>query len=259
MFPAAGRSHYPIALGSTRASPKHRPTVTLAIYPFEMSYPGDQGGGGYPPPRDPQDSQYPPPPGEEDDHPRGPYHNRGPSSGSNVTLPSISGYEQQYQPAPAGYPPDPRGYQSQPYRAPPGPYDDRGYQQDYGRGAPQTMSFTQSAPRQRTAIACRYCRRRKVSARFLAQYWHFDFTRPRSECSKSNKFFVFSPLCEEASPMTDHFADSLFWVRPKPRRSLLELPTFPARMYLHPRLLPSSSLRPSSRCLSRYAEHGGWT
>jgi hypothetical protein len=25
------------------------------------------------------------------------------------------------------------------------------------------MNFSQSAPRQRTAIACRYCRRRKVS------------------------------------------------------------------------------------------------
>jgi hypothetical protein len=31
------------------------------------------------------------------------------------------------------------------------------------------MAFSQSAPRQRTAIACRYCRRRKVSKAFLLQ------------------------------------------------------------------------------------------
>jgi hypothetical protein len=28
------------------------------------------------------------------------------------------------------------------------------------------MAFSQSAPRQRTAIACRYCRRRKVGKAF---------------------------------------------------------------------------------------------
>lgn len=135
----------------------------MAIYPPEMSY---QDQSGYPPPRDQQESQYPPPPGEEDDRARA-YHNRGPSSGSGVTLPSISPYEHHYAP-PNGYPTDPRGYQQDPYRAPPGQYrDDRGYQQDYGRGGAQNMAFTQSAPRQRTAIACRYCRRRKVSISIL--------------------------------------------------------------------------------------------
>jgi len=128
-----------------------------------MSY-QDQSSG-YPPPRDARDqseSQYPPPPGEEDDRVRA-YHHRIPSS-SSVTLPSISPYDPQYVQPPNGYPPDPRAYQQDPYRAQPGPYrDDRGYQQDYGRAAPQHMAFSQSAPRQRTAIACRYCRRRKVS------------------------------------------------------------------------------------------------
>jgi hypothetical protein len=130
----------------------------VAIYSLEMSY-QDQSGG-YPPPRDQPESQYPPPPGEEDDRARA-YHQR--ASSNSVTLPSISPYDPQYA-QPNGYPPDPRAYQQDPYRAPPGPYrDDRGYQQDYGRGGPQHMAFSQSAPRQRTAIACRYCRRRKVS------------------------------------------------------------------------------------------------
>ena len=128
-----------------------------------MSY--QDGSGGYPPRdgRDPPESQYPPPPGEEDDRARA-YHQRAPSSNSGVTLPSISPYDPQYA-QPNGYGPDPRAYQPDPYRnAPPGAYrDDRAYPDHYGRGGPQQMAFSQSAPRQRTAIACRYCRRRKVS------------------------------------------------------------------------------------------------
>lgn len=122
-----------------------------------MSY-QDQAGG-YPPPRE-QESQYPPPPGEEDD--RRAYHQRAPSS-SSVTLPSISPYE--YQQPPNGYPSDPRYPPQDPYRQPPpgGPYRDDRAQYEYARGGPQQMNFSQSAPRQRTAIACRYCRRRKVS------------------------------------------------------------------------------------------------
>jgi hypothetical protein len=131
-----------------------------------MSY--QDHSGGYPPPRDQPESQYPPPPGEEDDRIRA-YHQRGPSTSGSVTLPSISPYDPQYAQPPNGYPPDPRAYQQDVYRHQAGPYrDDRGgYQQDYGRGGPQHMAFSQSAPRQRTAIACRYCRRRKVSANYM--------------------------------------------------------------------------------------------
>lgn len=126
-----------------------------------MSYP-EQPGGPYSTRdmRDPGESQYPPPP-EEDDRARA-YHQRAPSS-SSVTLPSISPYDPQYA-APNGYAPDPRAYRPDPYRDAQQGYgrDDRGYPVDYRGGAPQHMAFTQSAPRQRTAIACRYCRRRKV-------------------------------------------------------------------------------------------------
>ncbi|RDW92590.1 hypothetical protein BP5796_01984 [Coleophoma crateriformis] len=166
-----------------------------------MSY--QDNSGGYPPPRDPRDprdpreqeSQYPPPPGEEDDRARA-YHQRAPSSGSNVTLPSISGYESQYPPPPNGYAPDPR-YQGSPYGAPPPPQpyrDDRGYQADYGRGAPQHMNFTQSAPRQRTAIACRYCRRRKIRCSGFDQ-------NPEGRCSNCQRFqqeCIFTPVSSAA-------------------------------------------------------------
>lgn len=46
---------------------------------------------------------------------------------------------------------------------PPPPSMYQGHPQDpYRGGPPQHLSFGQPAPRQRTAIACRYCRRRKV-------------------------------------------------------------------------------------------------
>lgn len=144
-----------------------------------MSYPDPNGG--YPPPRD-SESQYPPPPGEEDDRVRA-YHQRAPSSTANITLPAISSYDPQYQQQPPNGYQDPRAYQPDPYRPPPGQYqDNRGYQQqDYGRSAHQNMAvFSQSAPRQRTAIACRYCRRRKVS---------FTWTR-RCKCANCIRFVV---------------------------------------------------------------------
>ncbi|KAH8811390.1 hypothetical protein F5884DRAFT_854740 [Xylogone sp. PMI_703] len=149
--------------------------------------------GGYPPPRDSRDyveSQYPPPPGEEDDRARA-YHQRIPSAPGSVTLPSISPYMPN-----GGYAPDPRGYQQPPYREPPqGAYrDDRPYPQEYGRGAPQHMAFSQSAPRQRTAIACRYCRRRKIRCSGFDQ-------NPEGRCSNCQRFqqeCIFTPVSSQA-------------------------------------------------------------
>lgn len=158
-----------------------------------MSYP-DQSGGGYPPR---QESQYPPPPGEEDDRAPAPYHQRAPSN-TNITLPAISPYgDPQYAQQPQNGYPDPRAYQADPYRVPPGVgqyRDDRGYQQDYGRGGPQHMAFSQSAPRQRTAIACRYCRRRKIRCSGFDQ-------NPEGRCSNCQRFqqeCIFTPVSSQA-------------------------------------------------------------
>ncbi|TVY56899.1 hypothetical protein LSUE1_G010017 [Lachnellula suecica] len=169
-----------------------------------MSY-QDQSGG-YPPrgddsqypapPREGSHSNYPPPPGEEDDRARA-YHQRAPSN-SNVTLPSISPYDSQYGPQQNGYGPDPRAYPPQdPYRqqqGPPGGYRDRDYQQEFSRGGPQHMAFSQSAPRQRTAIACRYCRRRKIRCSGFDQ-------NPEGRCSNCQRFqqeCIFTPVSSQA-------------------------------------------------------------
>lgn len=210
--------------------------------------------GGYPPPRDSRDyseSQYPPPPGEEDDRARAYHHQRIPSAPGSVTLPSISPYG-----VPNGYAPDPRGYQQPPYREPPpGAYrDDRGYPpQDYGRGAPQHMAFSQSAPRQRTAIACRYCRRRKVSTKLHSAPWasfQHNVSRLGRMKSKSKQANMISPLLP---------TDSLLRLRSKPRRTMLQLPALPARMYIHSRIVSSTGVRSSSCRVSQHAQHGRWT
>lgn len=167
----------------------------------EMSY-HDQNGG-YPPPGE-QQSQYPPPPGSEDEDRRA-YHQRGHSSG--VTLPSISPYE--YSQPPSGYPADQRGYPQDPYgqAAAASPYrDDRAYQpQDYGRGSSNGggnsasgsgghMTFNQSAPRQRTAIACRYCRRRKIRCSGFDQSIHGRCIN----CERFSQECIFTPVSSQA-------------------------------------------------------------
>lgn len=185
-----------------------------------MSYP-DQPGGPYPPARDPRDlvesqyppppAEYPPPPGEEDDRARA-YHQRMPLS-NNVTLPTISPYDPQYAPS-NGYPQDPRAYRPDPYH--PGQqaaYGDRPYQGEYSRGGPQHMAFSQSAPRQRTAIACRYCRRRKVSTNvlfLLAQCEPYDGLRKLGDCSRQSHICLWHSQSKRLTPFG---LDSLFRFR----------------------------------------------
>ncbi|TAQ84660.1 hypothetical protein B7494_g7017 [Chlorociboria aeruginascens] len=159
----------------------------------DARYPPPPGDSRYPPLGDPH---YPPPPGESE---RGrTYHQRTPSSGGNATLPPMATYDSQYA-QPNGYSPDPRAYpQPDPYRSPPqpGPFrDDRVYQVDYARAPPQQqMSFSQSAPRQRTAIACRYCRRRKIRCSGFEN-------NPEGRCSNCQRFqqdCIFTPVSSQA-------------------------------------------------------------
>ena len=121
--------------------------------------------------------QYPPPPSQWDSQP--PYPQR----------PEYAVSAARHGPAPWGAKANPRVTQQEPsdirnhhpsiprtdmvtlqpqhqqdlYPLPPPRSMYQGLPQDpYRGGPPQHMSFNQPAPRQRTAIACRYCRRRKV-------------------------------------------------------------------------------------------------
>ena len=119
---------------------------------------------GYPPPGSgASNSGYSPSPSAN------PYPPPGPSSGY---LPPVQPHPQDSR---SSFPPDPRaqyygagpgpvsyndpyGYAYRPDRGPPGVYP-----AEYARSAPAGGGPIQQAPRQRTSIACRYCRRRKVS------------------------------------------------------------------------------------------------
>ncbi|KAJ8125622.1 hypothetical protein O1611_g8016 [Lasiodiplodia mahajangana] len=169
--------------------------------------PSPSSSNGYPPPP----SAIPPPPGAS----------YSPAS-SGGAYPPPGGHHQSY-PLPSvqphaqdprnSYPPNP---QAQGYYAaqPPGsfnggtnPYDygyrqDRGppssYTPEYARGGPAggaVISHGQSAPRQRTSIACKYCRRRKIRCSGYANSPGGKCTN----CLKMNQECVFQPVSSTSS------------------------------------------------------------
>ncbi|KAF8453033.1 hypothetical protein BGX38DRAFT_1269032 [Terfezia claveryi] len=66
-------------------------------------------------------------------------------------------------------------------------------QDPYSRIQHQHMSFTQPAPRQRTAIACRYCRRRKIRCS------GFESSQDGrcSNCQRFNQECIFTPVSSQ--------------------------------------------------------------
>ncbi|KAF8428372.1 hypothetical protein EV426DRAFT_507304, partial [Tirmania nivea] len=66
-------------------------------------------------------------------------------------------------------------------------------QDPYSRIPHQHMSFTQPAPRQRTAIACRYCRRRKIRCS------GFESSQDGrcSNCQRFNQECIFTPVSSQ--------------------------------------------------------------
>ncbi|RKF53512.1 putative c6 zinc finger domain-containing protein [Erysiphe neolycopersici] len=123
---------------------------------------------------------------KEPQHPREggdrgrPYH-------QDVTLPPISPYESYPQQSP-GYSQDQTTY-SESYQASTAPT----YSPEYTRVNPQ-VAFGQAAPRQRTAIACRYCRRRKIRCSGFDQ-------NPDGRCLNCQRFqqvCIFTPVSSQA-------------------------------------------------------------
>lgn len=125
-------------------------------YPPDPRYASPSGGNGYPPPgQSGHPSGYLPPLQTGSD----------PRSQGYPSEHRSSYYDDRRHPQYSDYPPDyyyrqqgppPNGY-SRDYRGPP----PGSYPPDFGQGVGPSMA--QAAPRQRTSIACRYCRKRKVS------------------------------------------------------------------------------------------------
>ncbi|KAI4868103.1 hypothetical protein F4820DRAFT_161936 [Hypoxylon rubiginosum] len=131
-----------------------------------------------------------------------------PPGGSSAYQPPTSYLSQVHTPAP-----DPRapGYHADPRASPyyagystPSPYDiayrgDRGppaYPPNYTRElAGGVAAMPQSAPRQRTSIACRYCRRRKIRC---SGYQNSPGGKC-TNCIKMNQECVFQPVSSSSS------------------------------------------------------------
>ncbi|KAI1092846.1 hypothetical protein F5B19DRAFT_185853 [Rostrohypoxylon terebratum] len=159
--------------------------------------PSPSSTNGYPPP--PTSAQVPP----------GPAYS--PPSGGAYPPPSTS--HPSYLPPVHAPAPDPRASYSQDPRATPyfpgysapNPYDftyrqDRVtpgvYPPEYARGVPSGAAvMQQSAPRQRTSIACRYCRRRKIRC---SGYQNSPGGKC-TNCIKMNQECVFQPVSSSSS------------------------------------------------------------
>jgi len=145
-----------------------------------------------------------------------------------------------YPPPPSQYPPPPYPPGSSQYPPPSSmaavhphgqgpPY--MGYRPDvYGQPQPPQVVYQAAAPRQRTAIACRYCRRRKVCLRA-------------------------EPLSSRT--LTDGIVDPLLGLRKLHRRTLHQLPALQSAVHVYSRLVAGAGLCPRSRCLSSLARFAG--
>lgn len=160
---------------------------------------------------------YPPPPSA----PAPPGTSYSPAGSSSSAYPPPGGPHQQYPLPPvqphtqdprSSYPPDPRAQAYYAAQAP-GAFGgganmyDYGYRQDRGppgsyppeyvRGSAggAVISHGQSAPRQRTSIACKYCRRRKIRCSGYANSPGGKCTN----CIKMNQECVFQPVSSTSS------------------------------------------------------------
>ncbi|KAI0403583.1 hypothetical protein F4802DRAFT_286977 [Xylaria palmicola] len=161
--------------------------------------------------------RYPPPPGGVPPPSGACYSPAGngnayppPAGPSPYSLPPVQPLAQDPR---SGYHPDAR---AQPYYAPPnhgsfnggasayeyGYRQDRGptvpYAPEYARSGPvggAVISHGQSAPRQRTSIACKYCRRRKIRCSGYNQSPHGKC----QNCHKMNQDCVFQPVSSTSS------------------------------------------------------------
>ncbi|KAI0162226.1 hypothetical protein GGR57DRAFT_315252 [Xylariaceae sp. FL1272] len=170
--------------------------------------PWDPRGSGYGP--SPTSSNgYPPPPGAASMPPGSNYSPSAsgvpyppPGSHQPYPLPPVHAHPQDPRTA---YPADPRaqGFYAQPGsfnggydygyrqdRGPPGPYPP-----EYARGGPAGAVMQTTAPRQRTSIACKYCRRRKIRCSGYANSPGGKCTN----CIKMNQECVFQPVSNSTS------------------------------------------------------------
>ncbi|VUC21912.1 unnamed protein product [Clonostachys rosea] len=167
-------------------------------YPSDPRYASPNATNGYPPP--PGQPGYLPPPQQQPD-PRAPsyrppehhYQGRPPPSYSHdphYPPPQDYYYRQQAQ----GPPPPPSHY---PY-GPPGGAPLHHYPPEYAQA--QAPQMAQAAPRQRTSIACKYCRKRKMSVFQIRCSGYQSAPGGKCQnCARMNQECVFQPVSSSSS------------------------------------------------------------
>ncbi|KAM3428096.1 hypothetical protein NHJ13734_008727 [Beauveria thailandica] len=157
-------------------------------YPPDARYASPNGGNGYPPPgQSGHPPSFLPPLQPGSDHRAQAYPPEHRSSYyDDRRHPQYSDYPPDYYyrqqgPSPNGYPRDYRG-------PPPGSYPP-----DFGQGGGPQMA--QAAPRQRTSIACRYCRKRKIRC---SGYQSAPGGKCQN-CARMNQECIFQPVSSSSS------------------------------------------------------------
>jgi hypothetical protein len=170
--------------------PTMTPGVTLpSIQDSQGTYGPPAAARGYPPPDPRSRGGYSASPTNSNGYP--------PPPGSNVYLPPVyAAQDPRFDPAAYyahGRPPYADPYAAYPgYRGPPGmPYP---YPPDYARAAGGAQA-QQAAPRQRTSIACRYCRKRKIRCSGYQNTTNGKCTN----CDKLRIECVFQPVSSNAT------------------------------------------------------------
>ncbi|KAJ5101110.1 hypothetical protein N7456_007162 [Penicillium angulare] len=133
---------------------------------FAFKYPPSS----YPPPPEHDRAYYPPPP-PSSQYPPPPPHNMA-AIHHQMPVPGQDPYHR-LPPPPAGYPPRP---------------------DMYGQPPPGNGVYQAAAPRQRTAIACRYCRRRKIRCSGFESSTDGRCTN----CVRFNQECMFTPVSSQA-------------------------------------------------------------
>ncbi|UNI22425.1 hypothetical protein JDV02_008316 [Purpureocillium takamizusanense] len=168
-------------------------------YPHDPRYASPNAVNGYPPP---SAGQQPPPSTYLPPLQTGPADPRSPAYPPDQR----GGYYDDRRPPPGQYP-DPHQAQQYAaegyyYRGPPGVVPPNGYprppQGPYQEYAPQpggAPGMAQAAPRQRTSIACRYCRKRKIRC---SGYQNTPGGKCQN-CARMNQECIFQPVSSSSS------------------------------------------------------------
>ncbi|KAI1865186.1 hypothetical protein JX265_008233 [Neoarthrinium moseri] len=167
---ASSYGHSPNSSNGYASPPGNAPS-------HQSSYSPSSGGSAYPPPAG---HPYLPPVQPHPNDARAPYPPPDPRGAPY--------YSSQRQPPP--YNPNGYDYAYRPERGPPGSYPP-----DYARAGPGQAVMQQTAPRQRTSIACRYCRRRKIRC---SGYQNSPGGKC-TNCIKMNQDCIFQPVSSSAS------------------------------------------------------------